>query len=649
MRPHRKPFIEPARVQVSRSMCGGRDVLVLVAQGVNRARACVLSRGGSDADLLVGMSVPRACPSHHDVPSLLRETTLMRADARDMAQLGAFSTDGRRGLATTLARTSSGVALAQGERPEEFGWRDVTWARRTRYEGTGYPAPGRGNLAQDGTGRRVAIKADGIGATPVGVHLLPGMMGGWTALAFARGRFTAALDDFLAGFDVAAARSLGPVNWSPEGHAFYAAPGRTGEWRRQAAAAWPGFAPLIARDPGLRDAVDAGEPLPGLLAERAWRTLAPDAPEPDPGAFRRLRALPADACQKDVEEALALACGLPVDWLPDDAAGWRHAVRVAGGLVSRSAAYGLGLGDLCRRAKAGWTGGRAEGDWGGPGGDALSLRGAGDVVHALAETLVAHCLKSRGADRGFELRLRVAGNLLYGGMAHAAVETAQAAWHGKYATFMADLPAHEGGNAWPALFDDFRDADGTLVTCLSDEAALKSEGSRDGGLEHCVGGYGRRCYVGSVHVASVRRGDGTGRLSTVAFKAFADGEGGTGLHVSEHKGPGNSRPCEASTKAVAALVAAVSRRALALSDEALAQRGDEGFKDSYDWREPGLMEQAFEAWRPHLRPAMAREGFEAFRDRAVEAATRFAGGIPAPVATVRSPRPEAVVVRHPGP
>ena len=52
--------------------------------------------------------------------------------------------------------------------------------------------------------------------------------------------------------------------------------------------------------------------------------------------------------------------------------------------------------------------------------------------------------------------------------------------------------------------------------------------------------------------------------------------------------------------------------------EALARRDVAAFSAGYDWREPGMLAQAFAAWRRHLPRGTARGGVEALVRRIAE-------------------------------
>ncbi len=93
---------------------------------------------------------------------------------------------------------------------------------------------------------------------------------------------------------VAASIGFAPgAMWSPRLQAHLGEPGRTGEFRRQAAALLPILAPMLAHDPGLSALVDAGRPYAAEACAALDRWLAPRRGGGfTPAKLRRLRGVP---------------------------------------------------------------------------------------------------------------------------------------------------------------------------------------------------------------------------------------------------------------------------------------------------------------------------------------------------------------------
>jgi hypothetical protein len=212
--------------------------------------------------------------------------------------------------------------------------------------------------------------------------------------------------------------------------------------------------------------------------------------------------------------------------------------------------------------------------------------------------------------------------------------------------FEAGLPNKGSGSAWPAAFPPFAAGNGIEVVCLTDEAQLKAEGSSvpdasgSAGLDHCVGGYGRECFTGQSHIASIRRVTPSGyeRLSTVEFEP---GEGDEpGLDVSQHYGERNRKPSDEAITALEAFLEAVDKGAVPLSEEALSRRSEQGFGEPYDWRVPEAMDQAFFAWSGFLPRDVARGGLPALHARIGE----ILRDLPPASAIVPATQPRVVVI-----
>jgi hypothetical protein len=432
-----------------------------------------------------------------------------------------------------------------------------------------------------------------------------------------------------------ASRAVGRANWTPGSYAFYAAGGELGTRRRQATDVYPALAPVIAGDREVARLVDAGRPFEKALAD----ALATTGTRLAPAALRRLRTLPRETPYPGVHVAVAIAGRVPVDGVPADAGAWAPVLRTGQGLLTLCDGLGLDLARLA--AGTGWDW-QAIAAWMGaderkaeaippplqvlrflriepppdPGIAQLPADGALDMAQRLSGSLVGNVRRSLGLGMDSAADLVLAGRMLFSGSSLASIDRLQRRWHAGLAAFEAAMPTREAENAWPAAFPPFTASNGLTVRCLVTEGDLRHEGRHDAdadgvqGLAHCVGGYGRRCFEGHGHVASVRRDgpDGAVRVSTVEFTPIRGAEGVGSLALAQHRGPGNASPDPEARAAVHELLAAVSAGRHALDEEALRTRDGAAYRDGYDWSDPTRLAAAFDAWRPFLPKAVARRG-----------------------------------------
>jgi len=111
-------------------------------------------------------------------------------------------------------------------------------------------------------------------------------------------------------------------HFSSDDYAFFAAPEKTGEWRRQAAASYPLLATEFAAPAAisLQAAIDEGTPLEPLLASRYAIT------KPVSKALRKIQ-WPSQGVPPSVVTGLLAAC--PPDWAPKNELEWRAFCDVA--------------------------------------------------------------------------------------------------------------------------------------------------------------------------------------------------------------------------------------------------------------------------------------------------------------------------------
>jgi hypothetical protein len=403
--------------------------------------------------------------------------------------------------------------------------------------------------------------------------------------------------DVLVGrLDARAASVLCDRHWTPRAETFYADGGRDGFRRRQAAALYPCLAPAFAHHARIADLIDAGRPYEaeaaGLLS-----TLLPAGPPLGVSGLRRLRTLTGDVTFGTLVEVLSLARALPLDWLPTASPGWDRLIELHRGMGLGRYAEALGLDprDLLRDVVRWW---RDPGDGDGfePAAWLAGLEDARDMARRAAETLVEPLLRMPPGTEA----IRIAGRLLFRGLASGGVVARSRAWHEDMPRFDRIVPGETPGLRWPAIFPRFDAGDGVWIEALTSPDALASEGARgrDGagarGLEHCVGGYARDCWLGRAHVASIRR-EGRGPYERLSTVELVHGVGG--LAVRQHRGGRNAPPPEAAVRALDALLAAVRDGSVVLDPLALhVRRGGGGVERTT----PEALADAARAWAPHL-------------------------------------------------
>jgi hypothetical protein len=417
--------------------------------------------------------------------------------------------------------------------------------------------------------------------------------------------------------------------WQASTHAFYAVPGDKGLRRRQAAALHPAFATVIATRKEVSALVDDGQPYEEALATSLRPLVAGKVADRMTAALaKRLRTLPPMEF-KELGEVLGVAVRLPVDWIPRKADEWKALRNVGTKLVWDCELLGLDLAHLVHRVSGHWgrigptnaqgcpVGGSAEAGVAAR----VIMSSASDMASRFHETLVGKLPASAGC-LPYESNM-VAGAVLFGGKSLPAIDQVQARWHLGLGAFEATLPQPAGINAWPASFEPFRASNGLEIVCLTDEAQLRAEGGKGpdaqdvDGLNHCVGGYGRRCYSGICHVASVRRvsGDGFERLSTIELVPVGTDPATASLAIKQHHGRSNAQPVSQAAEAVSEFMAALDAGLHSLDRAALTGRSERGFVDYYIEMDEAMAETAFAAWKPYLPRDIARGGVSALQER----------------------------------
>ncbi len=319
--------------------------------------------------------------------------------------------------------------------------------------------------------------------------------------------------------------------------------------------------------------------------------------------------------------------GLPGNWVPRDAEGWRSYVALR--KVRSEAAHmacgsrGDGLLAALLDVRGDWTAHlrrllRAAGA-ASPAELAGRLRDADDVALALASQLLVPALAiHRGlapdaSVDGFEtfgLR-RMARAMLYDGSSVARILERSATWHRRAAAIAAGVaalggPARAGG--WSAGYPghsagDLRLTVLTDVTSLVEEGADAPDGQGAAGLAHCVGGYGPHCLATGNRILSVRRDlpeGGFERLATLELGTR--GEGGA-VGLVQLRGRRNAEPTPEVRDLVASYLGLLLRGDLPIDREALAPvdaPASVACEAGYDWSAPGAWEAVLALWRPVL-------------------------------------------------
>jgi hypothetical protein len=502
-------------------------------------------------------------------------------------------------------------------------------------------------------------------------------------LARVRAILRDALSTLLEPGDKVAFEILGTRLWNARSHGFFAVPGRRGDRRRQAGALYPALSTLMHGDGETVRAIDDGRPFETPFSIKVGTLAQPHTVgELDVAKLRRLRKLPRNMELGYIVAAVAIAAQLPVDWLPRTPGGWTAATREINPFLGWARMVGATLPDLIHNRSGAWTDCGSKdvkpADASESGSDTedtqdearllmSTLSGAMDMVQRFDNTLVAQVCQSLRIPERKEGDRRIAGAILLKGKSMPAVQKLETEWHEGFARQDAALPSSDS-NRWPAAFPDFSAPNGLVISCLLDEAALKAEGAKGldaddvAGLDHCVGGYGRKCYTGESVIASVGRyvGPTFERLSTVEFGSFTpvsswkdaamgrglgldipyeDREDGPVLEVMQHFGRGNGDPAPECVEAVTTLTRAIAAGKHPLDRAAVSARGHAGYVESYDWRIPGRLEQAFEAWKEYLPRSIANEGLGSLIER-VASEARFRGFHPEDASEPDGPDPD---------
>jgi hypothetical protein len=100
-------------------------------------------------------------------------------------------------------------------------------------------------------------------------------------------------------------------------------------------------------------------------------------------------------------------------------------------------------------------------------------------------------------------------------------------------------------DGWPAPSGDWIASNGVTLHWLCSEAELEAEGAE---MRHCVGTYVDRCHRGDSIIAGVTTPDG--ERSTVEFFVTADETDRQHLQIRQHHSVRNTAPCKASREAV---------------------------------------------------------------------------------------------------
>ncbi len=344
------------------------------------------------------------------------------------------------------------------------------------------------------------------------------------------------------------------------------------------------------------------------LALRAARTLD-GFPYPDRTRFRvAFGSVPGADC---VVRAAGLLHGLPASWTPRNAQGWVDLASCAAAVEYAVVHAGPVGARLMLNAKGNWGGlSRRLATAHGRGtchlGLGQALVDAGDVTRALVDEVLAPLSARAGIRHDLPANRHVgdvAQAMTWSGRTVVRVLETSRRWHARRAAVQVPVMGTGAApTAWePCLPDASRE--GVSIAVLRDAASLVAEGARgtdaDGrsGLSHCVGGYAGRCLSGQSRVLSLRASDGS-RLSTAEL-AWRGGR----PEVLQHRGRGNAVPPDAAAVALDAYVRDLRSGLLVASSPDLPVTfvGDGvAVRCGYDWRVPGAVEAALDAWRPWL-------------------------------------------------
>lgn len=379
-----------------------------------------------------------------------------------------------------------------------------------------------------------------------------------------------------------------------------------GARRRQAAALHPALAPAMMADEATGEAIDAGAPFEPALAEAiaSWPSMA-GLPVAGKAAMRRLRGIPFTIQPADVSVLAAMAVSNPIDHLPgaDDRDGWVWLAawaRAVHPLVTgnRLPEHGHWANELHAKVRAV----RRRPD------SVMQVRcrasDAEDMARSLAENLIEPMTEGG-------IGIGVARALLNRGVRCEEAFDAVERWHER-----------QGGGtnvprsaSWPALFDPFVAGNGVTATCVTTQAGLTEEGgeAEEGGLSHCVGGYGRSCLRGETHVVSISKATaepGKTRLSTLCLVPDPSSSG-TRFVIQQHRGSRNGEPPSEAKAAVEELMRAIAdgileTRTIVPRIEGVPAPVPADFDP----------ERAYRLWAPFLPGGSGSIGLVAFRDLA---------------------------------
>lgn len=174
-------------------------------------------------------------------------------------------------------------------------------------------------------------------------------------------------------------------------------------------------------------------------------------------------------------------------------------------------------------------------------------------------------------------------------------EEATQCWHRRAAT-VAALRHEEQADApgWPALCPPWRDPDGHgSIVALASAEDLVDEGTA---LDHCVGGYYAQCRTGATQILSLRIG--AVRCATIELLVDPAQGGGLSIRLGQFKGHRNSKPDRQQHAALRTFLEALqARRHPVAAREIATFRRRMAETSDYGWRSgPLTMPHARRAW-----------------------------------------------------
>lgn len=234
-----------------------------------------------------------------------------------------------------------------------------------------------------------------------------------------------------------------------------------------------------------------------------------------------------------------------------------------------------------------------------------------------------------------QLRLAsdAAARILFGGKSLPAIMELQRHWQTQHANILnatAEAEVRRGEvrevaeDGWAPICDTWVAPNGVTIYPLTDPREIEDEGAgglnapgpdRHGimGLGHCVGSYTQSCRSGQSHIVSFRivKADGSfTRLSTAEFEPpVANSDQ---LKTRQHRGRCNGQAPEAAVEAFNWFLEEVAEQRIPLNRDGMMSylagrrvRAEEiEAYSGYDWREPGLVDQALAPWAPYLPKRM---------------------------------------------